>query len=74
MKLQHILPVGRVMVPIVCPLKFVQGYRCSNCPWARMLLECHVPWAVPVCEERALCEVFELHECPKTAEQLVILQ
>ncbi|MCU1311367.1 MAG: hypothetical protein JWO20_2492 [Candidatus Angelobacter sp.] len=74
MKLQQIAPVGRVMIPIVCPLRFVQGYRCSNCPWARMFPECHVQWAVPICEERELTEVFQSHECNRTPEQLVVLQ
>ena len=63
MRLHHIQPAGREMVPIVCPLKFVQGYRCSRCPWARLLSECHVAWAVPVCEERCMLADFRQHTC-----------
>ena len=76
MRLHRITPAGREMVPIVCPLKFVQGFRCSRCPWARLLPECHVAWAVPVCEERCLLADFEQHACT-TADQeeaFVILQ
>jgi hypothetical protein len=73
-KLHDILPIGRAMVPIVCPLKFVQGYRCNRCPWARLLPECHTPWAVPLCEEEAACEAFRQHRCVKPDRQLVVIQ
>jgi len=53
----------RGMVPIICPLKFVQGYRCSQCPWARLLMDCHTQWAVPVCEVEACCRDFDQHSC-----------
>lgn len=65
------------MIPIVCPLKFVQGFRCSRCRWARLLPECHVAWAVPVCETRCVFAEFEQHACQTPVEQdepFVILQ
>ncbi len=74
MKLHQIIPANRAMVPIVCPLKFVQGYRCSNCPWARLLPECHTRWAVPVCEEDDACRAFHAHTCITSDQQLPILQ
>ena len=54
---------GRGMVPILCPLRFVQGYRCSRCPWARLLADCHTPWAVPVCDLASCCQEFDRHRC-----------
>lgn len=75
MTLHRIQPAGREMVPIVCPLKFVQGYRCSLCPWARLLPECHVAWAVPVCEERCVLAAFQQHTCRSAADEtFTILQ
>jgi hypothetical protein len=53
----------RSMVPVVCPLRFVQGYRCSACPWATLLPDCHVPWAVPFCELVKCYRSFEEHRC-----------
>ncbi|MEO6119936.1 MAG: hypothetical protein ABIP12_04535 [Terriglobales bacterium] len=63
MTLTRITPAGRAMLPIVCPLKFVQGFRCSRCPWARLLPDCHVAWAVPVCETRCMAADFKQHTC-----------
>lgn len=74
-RLTQIQPAGREMLPIVCPLKFVQGYRCSHCPWARLLTDCHVAWAVPVCEERCMLADFDQHQCQAPVEDtFVILQ
>ncbi len=67
----------RGMVPIFCPLKFVQGYRCSRCPWARLLPDCHTAWAVPVCELASCCRDFDLHQCVMPEERndpFVVLQ
>ena len=76
MPLTRITPAGRAMVPIVCPLKFVQGFRCSRCPWARLLPDCHVAWAVPVCETRCVAADFEQHTCASAnrEEPFLILQ
>src|SRR5712671_1492630 len=59
----------RGMVPIFCPLRFVQGFRCSRCPWARLLPDCHTPWAVPACEVASCCRDFDRHTCQKDREQ-----
>ena len=67
----------RGMVPIFCPLRFVQGFRCSRCPWVRLLPDCHTAWAVPVCEVDSCCRDFELHSCRVNAQQtepFVLLQ
>jgi len=58
----------RAMVPLICPLRFVQGYRCSECPWATLLTECHVPWAVPFCELVNCRRRFEEHQCRNRQE------
>jgi hypothetical protein len=54
----------RGMVPIFCPLHFVQGFRCSRCPWTRLLPDCHTAWAVPACEVASSCAAFDRHSCP----------
>jgi len=67
----------RGMVPIFCPLRFVQGFRCSRCPWARLLPDCHTPWAVPACELASCCRDFDLHSCRMAEEPrdpFVVLQ
>jgi hypothetical protein len=51
------------MVAVVCPLGFVQGYRCSNCCWAKLLPDAHVPWAVPFCYEVMAKKEFAAHKC-----------
>jgi hypothetical protein len=75
MRLVNIEEAGRELVPIVCPLKFVQGYRCNQCPWARLFPECHTPWAVPFCHLLQICRAFEEHQCmAPEAEVLKVLQ
>lgn len=75
MALVQIREAGRDLVPIICPLKFVQGYRCSRCPWARLLPECHMPWAVPFCQAIEVCREFEEHRCvPFELQTFTILQ
>jgi hypothetical protein len=53
------------MMAVVCPLGFVQGYRCSNCCWAKLLPDAHVPWAVPFCYEVMAKKEFAEHRCEK---------
>jgi hypothetical protein len=61
----------RVMLPVTCPLRFVQGYRCSLCPWATLLPDCHVPWAVPFCELVKCQRRFAEHNCITREESLL---
>jgi hypothetical protein len=65
---------GRQMVPLVCPLNFVQGFRCSQCPWGRLLAECHTPWAVPFCSLRKAAEEFDRHRCLQASDLLPVFQ
>jgi hypothetical protein len=48
---------------VVCPLGFVQGYRCSKCCWAKLLPDAHVPWAVPFCYQVRAQKEFLAHDC-----------
>jgi hypothetical protein len=52
-----------VLTPVVCPLGFVQGYRCSQCCWATLLPDAHVPWAVPFCYQVKAQKEFLHHTC-----------
>jgi hypothetical protein len=64
------LPIPREraeMQPVVCPLGFVQGYRCSQCCWAKLLPEGHVPWAVPFCYQVLAQREFQSHQCEQNS-------
>ena len=59
---QTLKPEG-VLTPVVCPLGFVQGYRCSQCCWATLLPDAHVPWAIPFCYQVKAQKEFLHHTC-----------
>lgn len=48
---------------VVCPLGFIQGYRCTRCCWAKLLPDAHVPWAVPFCYQVLAQKDFLAHRC-----------
>lgn len=52
-----------VLTPVLCPLGFVHGYRCTGCSWALLFPDCHVAWSVPFCYQMHAKSAFEAHRC-----------